>query len=122
VSPRTAYAIGLAAIAAASAAAGRVLAPRLEGPLAATWGAALLVQGPLGWWLVRSVGRPRFMGVWVTGMAARLLLVAAVGFVVIPALRWPAGPILIALVVLLILMLALEAVVVLLGQREGETE
>ncbi|MGH7703179.1 MAG: hypothetical protein ACREMO_08795 [Gemmatimonadales bacterium] len=76
-------------------------------------GLALAVQLPLGWWLLESVGTRRFIPVWVLGMLLRLLLVGLTGLVIVPALNWPLGPVLISLAVLLVSFLLLEGAVLL---------
>ncbi|HTC24692.1 MAG TPA: hypothetical protein VK688_10030 [Gemmatimonadales bacterium] len=87
----------------------------LPSPWRAGWllalGITLLVQGPLGWWLVSSLGRERFFAVWVLGMLLRLLVVAVTGLLVVPALGWSAAPVMLALVGFLVVSLALEGIV-----------
>ena len=73
----------------------------------------LVVQGPLGWWLVRSIGRPEFMVAWVIGMLARVSLLGLMAFVVLPLLGWPLEPGLLATAGLLVAMLVVESVVAL---------
>ena len=88
--------------------------------LPATWtkgywlamGAAFAVQAPLGWWLVRSVGTPRFLRVWVLGMAARLATLGLVAAVVAPRLHWPLEPILFSLAGALVALLIVEGAVI----------
>ena len=58
------YLVGTALIALAAMAAGTVL-PRAWGP--GWWlalGIALVVQAPLGWWLMTSIGTERFLPVF----------------------------------------------------------
>ena len=74
-------------------------------------GITLLVQGPLGWWLVSSLGTERFLVVWVLGMLLRLAVVGLTGLVLVPTLGWPAAPTLLALVGFLVVSLALEGIV-----------
>src|SRR5207245_6882982 len=59
---------------------------------------ALLVQGPLGWWVVRAIGTERLQLIWAIGIAARFALVAAAGVVVAPRLGLPLAPLRVALV------------------------
>ncbi len=73
---------------------------------------ALLVQGPLGWWLVRAIGTERLQLVWAVGIAARFALVAACGFLVAPRLGLALAPLLFALVGVLMCCVVVEAVVV----------
>jgi hypothetical protein len=84
-------------------------------------GLALAVQLPLGTWLLRSLGSDRFLGVWVLGMLARLVLVGVAGLVLYPAFHWPAAPGLVSLVLILMASLALEGLVLLLEFRQGDT-
>ena len=82
---------------------------------------ALAVQAPLGWWLVESVGTPRFLAVWVMGMLARLGLVAVAGLVLVPALGFRAGGLLIPLALLLMVVVLLEGVVLMVQHSRVET-
>jgi hypothetical protein len=83
-------------------------------------GLAMVVQIPLGTWLLATVGRDRFLAVWVLGMLARLVLIGVAGLVLFPALRSPSGPGLLTLVGLLMASLALEGLVLLLDSGEGD--
>jgi hypothetical protein len=78
----------------------------------AAWGTAiaLALQAPLGWWVLRSIGTPRFQLVWVLGMLIRLATVAVIGLILVPALGWDVAPVLGALVTVLLLLLLVEAV------------
>jgi hypothetical protein len=81
-------------------------------------GLVMVVQVPLGTWLLRSLGSKRFLAVWVLGMLSRLALIGVAGLVLFPAFHWPAAPGLITLVLLLMASLALEGLVLLLEFRE----
>jgi len=83
-------------------------------------GTALAIQGPLGWWLVRAIGSPRFLLVWAVGIAARFALVALFALVVAPRLRLALAPTLFALVCVLIGCVVVEALVVGARQRQAE--
>jgi len=74
-------------------------------------GLALVVQAPLGWWLMASLGTDRFLGVWATGMFLRFALVVITGLLLIPVLGLPAPPTLLALVGFLMGSLAIEGIV-----------
>jgi heme A synthase len=76
------------------------------------WGVliGLLVQAPLGWWTIRSIGTERFLLVWVTGMVIRLALVAITGLVLIPALGWRLIPALGTLIATVLVLLLVEVV------------
>lgn len=85
-------------------------------------GLTLGVQGPLGWWLIRSIGTPRLLGIWAAGMLVRMLLLGLVALVVLPMLGWPPSPALPALVVLLGAGLAVEVLVLTLQPSQAEHE
>ena len=87
------------------------------------WGIviSLVLQTPLGWWAIRSIGTDRFMAVWGLGMLVRLTVVAVVGFAVLPVLGRRAGPMLGSMVGVLVALLLVEGVTALREQsREGE--
>jgi hypothetical protein len=71
---------------------------------------ALLVQAPLGWWTLRSIGTEKFQLVWVGGMIIRMLVVALAALVLARVYRWDAGALLLTLVVTLLALLLVEAV------------
>jgi hypothetical protein len=79
---------------------------------AVVWGVVtgLVLQAPLGWWAVRSIGTERFMAVWGLGMLTRLTLVAVAALVVVPVLREAAGTMLGAMVAVLVALLLVEGV------------
>lgn len=105
------YLAGMAVVGSVAMPAGAVL----PGPWRAGWwlalGVTLVVQSPLGWWLVTSVGSERFFVVWVLGMLLRLAVVGLTGLFLIPALGWPAAPTLLALVGFMVVSLAVEGIV-----------
>jgi hypothetical protein len=87
------------------------------------WGIVigLILQTPLGWWAIRSIGTERFMAVWGLGMLVRLTVVAVVGFAVLPVLGGRAGSMLGSMVGVLVALLLVEGVTALREQsREGE--
>ncbi len=94
------------------AAGGAVLAALVSAPDrgAVGWGVAvgLVLQTPLGWWAVRSIGTDRFMAVWGLGMLVRLTVVLIAGLVIVPALGGLAGPMLGAMVGVLVALLLVE--------------
>ena len=71
---------------------------------------ALVLQGPLGWWTVSSLGTTRFVWVWGLGLLMRFGAVGLVAFAVVPAVGWAPSPTLLSLVGALIGLLAVEAV------------
>lgn len=76
------------------------------------WGAAvgLVLQAPLGWWAIQSIGTERFLLVWGLGMLVRLLVLALAGLAVVPLLGWEPGPALGALAVVLVTLLFVEGI------------
>jgi hypothetical protein len=70
----------------------------------------LLVQAPLGWWTLRSIGTEKFQLVWVGGMVIRLGVVAFTALVLADEYRWQAGALLLTLVATLLVLLSVEAV------------
>ena len=111
------YLAGLAAVAAATAAVSRALAPGLRLPMTVALALALTVQAPLGWWLIRSVGTEtrRFLAAWAIGLAARVGLLGVAAVVVVPLGGWAPGVVLLPLAALLLALLGVESVVLLLG-------
>lgn len=109
------YLIGLGAVG-----TGGLVAGLLAGPArAAVWAGAAIglgLQGPLGWWLVRAVGRPRFFQVWGLGLLSRFGVLAAVGMVLLASDLPHAQAVLIALAGAFVALLGVE-IAVLLGQR-----
>ena len=71
----------------------------------------MLLQTPLGWRLVASLGTTGFLLAWVAGMLLRLLAVAVTGLVVVPMLGWAPAPALLTLVGFLVVSLVIESVV-----------
>ncbi len=110
------YLAGATLVAAAAALIGVVLREPARSGLLLALGIALTAQVPLGWWLIRSVGRPELLMVWMVGMMVRLGLLGLLGFVILPALRWPLGPALIGFTALLLALLAVESVALILGR------
>ena len=76
------------------------------------WGVlvGLVLQTPLGWWAIRSIGTDRFMAVWGLGMLVRLAVVLIAGLVVLPVLGGRAGLMLGAMVGVLVALLLVEGV------------
>lgn len=112
------YLTGMAAAAGVGAAIAAVVPQR--GP--AVWLAlaiALLVQGPLGWWVVRSVGTERLMPVWGIGLLLRFAVLGLAGFVLVPELGWPAEPTLLMLAGMLFALLLVEGATALTELSQG---
>jgi len=111
------YVIGIGAVGAAALVVGLV-APPSRTPVWAATALALALQGPLGWWLIRAVGRPRFFRVWGAGLLARLALVGATGLVVLLSADPQAQVALIALAGVLVALLGVE-MAALLGEHSS---
>jgi hypothetical protein len=80
---------------------------------AAVWwgvGVGLVLQTPLGWWAIQSLGTDRFMAIWGLGMLVRLTVVMLAALVVQPALGARAGAMLGGMVGVLVALLAVEGV------------
>lgn len=120
--PAKVYLIGLALVAAIMA--GVVL--RFSQPSQPSGFAmialGLLVQGPLGWWMIKSVGTPRFLGAWVIGIITRFALLAVAGLILFPLMRWSLSPGLVVLAVVLFAMLLLEGMVVWMVHSQAEAQ
>src|SRR5256712_12036511 len=106
------YLVGVTAVAAAALVLSFVLPHDARTGVWLATALALVVQGPLGWWVVRAIGTERLQLVWAVGIAARFALVAACGLLVAPRLGLALAPLLFSLVGLLMCFLVVEAVVV----------
>ena len=105
------YLVGVATVATATLLLSFVLPSHAGNGVRLALGIALLVQGPLGWWLVRALGTERFLLVWATGIAARLVVVASCALVIVPRLGLALESTLFALVGVLMACVVIEAVV-----------
>ena len=114
------YLLGVGSVAAALLILSAALGAEARVGVWVALGTALAVQGPLGWWLVRAIGSPRFLLAWAVGIAARFALVALFALVVAPRLRLALAPTLFALVCVLIGCVVVEALVVGARQRQAE--
>lgn len=114
------YAAGVAAVAAVCAAL--AIAVPAETRPAVLWGAVtgLVLQAPLGWWALRTLGTERFPLTWGLGMLLRFTSVALAGLAVVPALGLPAGPMLGTMVGVLVALLLVEGVTAVRHTREDE--
>jgi hypothetical protein len=119
VTLRGRYAAGVAAVGAAGLSAVALVA----GPLrpGVVWGlvVGLLLQAPLGWWTLRSLGAERFLTVWGLGMLARFGVVAVAAFALMPAPDVLATPMLTTMVGTLVALLLVEGIV---AMREHSRE
>jgi hypothetical protein len=104
------YVAGLALVLGAGTALILLLPATLRMPASLGAVIALLIQAPLGWWVVRSIGTRRFQLVWTAGMGIRLGAVALTGLVLVPAAGWDATPVLGSMVIALLMLLVAEVV------------
>ncbi|HEY6947217.1 MAG TPA: hypothetical protein VI297_00235 [Gemmatimonadales bacterium] len=105
------YLMGTALIALAAMAAGAIVPGSWRPGWWLALGIALVVQAPLGWWLMTSIGTERFLAVWALGILLRLVTVGLTGLVIVPGLGLPAAPALLALAGFLVASLVLEGIV-----------
>ncbi len=113
------YVAGVAAVAAAGLLAAVALpAETRPGVL---WGLAvgLLLQAPLGWWTLRTVGTDRFLTVWGLGTLVRFGVVAVAAFALMAAPVPLAAPMLTTMVGTLVALLLVEGAV---AMREHSRE
>jgi hypothetical protein len=106
------YLVGVTTVAAAALLLSLIVAPDARTGLWLATALALIVQGPLGWWVVRAIGTERLQLIWAIGIAARFALVAGCGLLVAPRLGLALAPLLFPLVGVLVCFLVVEAVVV----------
>jgi heme A synthase len=103
------YLLGLTMVATLGIVVVAVAKPPLRKEIAAGELLGLLIQAPLGWWTLRSIGTDRFQLVWLGGMVIRLAAVALAALVLAGEYRWNAGALLLALVATLLVLLLVEA-------------
>jgi hypothetical protein len=84
--------------------------PSLRKEIAAGELIGLLVQAPLGWWTLQSIGTEKFQLVWLGGMVIRLAVVVCAAVGLAGEYNWEAGALLMTLVATLLVLLLLEAV------------
>jgi hypothetical protein len=104
------YALGLGLV----TALGAVVVGTAPGARAGGWvglGFAVVVEAPLGWWVLDAVGTERFMLVWALGMLIRLTALGLTALVAVPALGWRPAPVLLTLVGVLFALLVVEGTV-----------
>jgi hypothetical protein len=111
VTLRGTYAAGVLAV----AAAGLVVVTTVPASIrfGVLWGlvVGLLLQSPLGWWALRTVGTERFLMVWGVGMLVRFAVVAVAAFVLLAAPGPMTAPMLVTMVSTLVALLLLEGAV-----------
>jgi hypothetical protein len=109
VSAASWYGAGTALIGAAGAALILLVSPSIRTEVSWALIIALVIQAPLGWWTLRSIGTPRFQLIWSLGMLLRLAILGVAGVVLVPALGWQTGPVLGTLVGVMVALLLVEA-------------
>ena len=109
---RILYVGGLAFVAMVGAVTVGLAPPEIRPELASGLSIGILVQAPLGWLTIRSVGTERFQLVWVLGMVIRLAVVAAAALVLVPLVEWQLVPTLAALLVTILVLLLVEVLTV----------
>jgi hypothetical protein len=119
VTLRGRYVAGVAAV----VGAGLIAAAAMPGPARAgiLWGLAvgLLLQAPLGWWTLRTVGTERFLTVWGLGMLVRFAVVAVAALALMATPEQLATPMLATMVGTLVALLLVEGAV---AMREHSRE
>ena len=113
MSARGRYLIGMLVVAASGVVAVSLVSPDIRREVALGIGLGLLVQAPLGWWTVRSLGTERFQLAWALGMVIRLAAVGIAGLILVPTLRWEMLATLAALVATMLVLLVVEVVTIL---------
>jgi hypothetical protein len=115
------YLVGVAAVAAVGVALVAVVPGEIRGQVLWGVGTGLVLQVPLGWLALRSIGTEHFMLSWVSGMLVRLAAVGVAGLVLTPALGGSAGPMLGSMVGVLVALLLVEGYTAAQeNSREGE--
>jgi hypothetical protein len=119
VTLRARYVTGVGVVGAAGVLA--VAASPVPARTGAMWGLAvgLLLQTPLGWWTLRTVGTERFLMVWGLGMLVRFGVVAVAAVALMAAPERLATPMLVTMVGTLVALLLVEGVV---AMREHSRE
>ena len=103
------YVAGLVAVAVLGVLVVILARPSLREEIAVGGLLALLIQAPLGWWTLRSIGTEKFQLVWLGGMVIRLAVVVFAAVVLAGQYNWEAGALLMALVATLLVLLLVEA-------------
>jgi hypothetical protein len=104
------YLIGVALVAAGGGGLVAMVPPTIQGQV--FWGVAtgLVLQVPLGWIALRSIGTEHFLLSWGLGMLVRFTTVLIAGLVLVPAIGGSAGPMLGSMVGILVALLLVEGV------------
>lgn len=112
MTPGAWYVGGLAVVAGAGAIVLAMAPSEIRNEVAGGMAVGFLVQAPLGWWHVRTLGTQRFQLVWGAGMAIRLASVGLTALVLVPLFGWQLAPALAALLGSIALLLFVEVLAV----------
>jgi mannitol-specific phosphotransferase system IIBC component len=112
VSPGAWYVGGLGLAASLGGVVLSMAAPGIRTELLGGMAIGFLVQAPLGWWHVRTLGTGRFQLVWGAGMLLRLLSVGVTALILVPIFRWQLAPTLGALLGSIAILLFVEVLAV----------
>jgi hypothetical protein len=105
------YLLGLAAVGVVGLGLTRIFGPDQRDAVGYGILIGLVVQAPLGWWTIRSIGTERFQLVWVAGMVIRLIVVGAAALVLAPEYGWDTAATLAGLVATLLVLLLVEVLI-----------
>ena len=112
MSPGAWYVAGLALAAKIGAVVLLIAQPEIRTELAGGMAVGFVVQAPLGWWHVRTLGTQKFQLVWSAGMLIRLLSVGVTALILVPVFRWQLAPALGALLGSIAILLFVEVLAV----------
>ena len=112
MSPGAWYLAGLGLTVAIGAVVLAIAPPGIRNEVVGGMVVAFLVQAPLGWWHVRTLGTGRFQLVWGAGMLIRLLSVGVTALILVPVFRWQLAPALAALLGGIAILLFVEVLAV----------
>lgn len=121
MTPAFRYLAGVALVVGAAAVALLTVPEADRAPVG--WGLliGLVLQAPLGWWTLRSLGAERFTYVWGLAMLARFTTVGVAGLVLLPLVGSRAEPMLLAMVGILLMLLLVEGLTA-LGAHSREDD
>ena len=102
------YLLGVAVVAAAAAVAVLIVPAAIRPEVIWGAGTGIVLQVPLGWWALRSLGTDHFMVSWGLGMLVRFTVVGVAGLAVLPATGRSPGPMLGTMVGVLVALLFVE--------------
>ena len=104
------YLIGISSLTVIGAVAVTQVQPPIRGQVVWAAAAGFVLQAPLGWWVVRSIGTERFLAIWGLGILTRFAVLGIAGFGVVPLLGWNPEPTLGTLALVLVALLFVEGI------------